>query len=207
MEGLGVMAVAVGGTLDLVLQARALAGARSTVGVLGTLLVTPPGLVWLVRSGLLALLAILLTAGASRMGARRLRLGVAVLVVMLGGLVTHGAALVDGRWLALSAEMLHLLAVTAWAGGLLAFGTVFWRASVSVGAGAEIARLALAMPAFSGLAVLAVGLLSVSGFFLARLHLGAWDELPGRRRTAGGSWRSSRCSRRCSRSRPGTRDG
>ena len=131
MEGLGVMAVAVGGTLDLVLQARALAGARSTVGVLGTLLVTPPGLVWLVRSGLLALLAILLTAGASRMGARRLRLGVAVLVVMLGGLVTHGAALADGRWLALSAEMLHLLAVTAWAGGLLAFGTVFWRASAS----------------------------------------------------------------------------
>src|SRR6185503_6130251 len=78
MEGLGVMAVAVGGTLDLVLQARALSGARSTVGVLGTLLLTPPGLVWLVRSVLLALLAILLTAGASRMGARRLRLGVAV---------------------------------------------------------------------------------------------------------------------------------
>jgi copper transport protein len=185
MEGLGVMAVAVGGTLDLVLQARALAGARSTVGVLGTLLVTPPGLVWLVRSGLLALLAILLTAGASRMGARRLRLGVPVLVVMLGGLVTHGAALVDGRWPALSAEMLHLLAVTAWAGGLLAFGTVFWRASESVGAGAEIARLALAMPAFSGLAVLAVGILSVSGLFLARLHLGAWTELLG---TPYGRW-------------------
>jgi len=110
---------------------------------------------------------------------------VALLVVVLGGLVTHGAALVDGRWLALSAEMLHLLAVTAWAGGLLAFGTAFWRASVSVGAGAEIARLALAMPAFSELAVLAVGLLSVSGLFLARLHLGAWSELLG---TPYGRW-------------------
>ena len=35
MEGLGVVAVAVGGTLDLVLQARALAGARPTVATLG----------------------------------------------------------------------------------------------------------------------------------------------------------------------------
>ena len=67
------------------------------------------------------------------MGARRLRFGVALLVVVLGGLVTHGAALVDGRWLALSAEMLHLLAVTAWAGGLLAFGTAFWRDSFAEG--------------------------------------------------------------------------
>jgi copper transport protein len=185
MEGAGGIAVAVGGTLDLVLQARALAGARSTIGVLTTLLGTPPGLVWIARGGLLVLLGGLLLADSSRFGVRRLRLVVSLVVVMLGGLVTHGAALADGRWLALAAEMLHLLGVTAWAGGLLAFATVFWRASATGVPGAEVARLAIAIPAFSGLAGLAVGLLSMSGLFLARLHLGAWSELGG---TPYGRW-------------------
>ena len=56
MEALGGMAVAAGGTLDLVLQAHALAGGRPLAGVLAALLGTPPGLVWIGRSGLLVLL-------------------------------------------------------------------------------------------------------------------------------------------------------
>ena len=191
MEGLGGTAMAVGGTLDLVLQARALAGARSTIGVLATLLATPPGFVWLGRSGLLVLLAMLSPSGAARDGARRLRTAVAVLVVMIGGLVSHGAAVVEARWLALTAEALHLVAVSAWVGGLLAFGTVFWRAGAS---GADAARLALAIPAFSRLAVLAVGLLTAAGSFSPGSILAPGASC-GARRTAGGSWRSSAHSR------------
>ena len=52
-EILGGMAVAIGGTLDLVLQARELAGPRPLLGVLTTLLGAPPGRVWLIRAGLL----------------------------------------------------------------------------------------------------------------------------------------------------------
>ena len=50
MEALGGMAVAAGGTLDLILQAHALAGGRPLAGVLAALLATPPGLVWIGRS-------------------------------------------------------------------------------------------------------------------------------------------------------------
>jgi putative copper export protein/methionine-rich copper-binding protein CopC len=184
LEGLGLMAVAAGATLDLVLQARALAGARSTLETLATLLATPPGLVWLGRSALLGLLGILLAMRPSPgAGARRSRLAVAALVVMLGGLVSHGAAVADGRWAALAGEVLHLLAVMAWTGGLFAFGAVFWRAGAA--SAPDAVRLALAMPAFSGLAALAVGLLSATGLFLARLHLGAWSALLG---TPYGRW-------------------
>ena len=189
MEVLGGMAVAVGGTLDLVLQARELAGGRPLVGVLATLLGTPPGLVWIARSGLLVLLAVLPGSRASSSGsaARRwwLRVALAASVVMTGGLVSHGAAVVDGRWLALGAEALHLLAVASWAGGLCAFATVFWRTWPADASESRAARTALAIPAFSRLAVLAVGILAVSGLVLARLHLTAWSELVG---TAYGRW-------------------
>ena len=47
------MAVAVGGTLDLILQARDLAGPRPVGETLAALLTAPPGRVWLVRGGLL----------------------------------------------------------------------------------------------------------------------------------------------------------
>jgi copper transport protein len=66
--------------------------------------------------------------------------------------------------------------MATWTGGLLGFATVFWRAG-AVSSTRETARLGLAMPAFSGLAVLAVGVLAMSGLVLARLHLGAWGEL------------------------------
>ena len=189
MEFLGGVAVAAGGTLDLVLQAHELAGGRPLAGVLATLLGTPPGLVWIARSGLLMLLGVLSASRASRSGsvARRrwLRIALAASVVMTGGLVSHGAAVVERRWLAIGAEALHLLAVATWAGGLLAFATVFWRTWPANASDARAVRTALAIPAFSRLAVLAVGILAASGLILARLHLTAWSELVG---TAYGRW-------------------
>jgi copper transport protein len=188
MEVLGGAAMAVGGTLDLVLQARELAGPRPLAGVLATLLVTQSGRVWLVRAGLLlAMTATVIRRrprGRSGDGRWWLRAGLAAAVVMAGALVSHGAAAVEGRWLILGAEALHLLAVAAWVGGLQGFATAFWRAGVAFPP-REAARVALAIPAFSGLAALAVGVLSLSGFVLARIHLTAWDELVG---TAYGRW-------------------
>ncbi len=134
METLGAIAVAGGGTLDLALQAHALAGGRPLAGVLATLVGTPPGLVWIGRSGLVVLLLLVelcpdrrAPAGPAA-GRWWLRVALAASVVMAGGLVSHGAAVPEGRWLALGAEALHLLAMASWAGGLFAFATVFWRA-------------------------------------------------------------------------------
>ena len=75
--------------------------------------------------------------------------------------------------------------MASWAGGLLGFATVFWDAGPGRGTAHETERLALAIPRFSGLAVLAVGSLAVSGLLLARLHLTAWGELVG---TEYGRW-------------------
>ena len=51
MEVLGGTAVAIGATLDLVLQARQLAGSRPLVETLVALLTAPPGRVWLFARG------------------------------------------------------------------------------------------------------------------------------------------------------------
>ena len=182
MQLLGGMAVAVGGTLDLVLQARALAGPRPLTETLATLLTTPPGRVWLVRGGLLLSLA---GVGLGRRGGRWIRGALAAAVVTTGGFVSHGAAVVEGRWMILGAEALHLVCMAAWVGGLVGFATVFWDAAARSVSARETERLALTIPAFSTMAVLAVGTLAMSGLVLARLHLATWNELVG---TPYGRW-------------------
>lgn len=189
MEILGGAIVAAGGTLDLVLQARELAGPRPLAGMLATLLAAPPGHVWLSRAGILVALAGVWARGVPEEGGRAgrwwLRLGLAVAVVMSGGLVSHVAAAAEGRWLLLGVQAAHLLAMASWVGGLLGFATIFWRAGAGSVAAREAVHLASALPAFSGLAVLAVGTLALSGLVLARLHLVAWDGLLG---TTYGRW-------------------
>ena len=149
---------------------------------LAALLTAPPGRVWLVRAGLLLGLVVVGRAGEA---GRWLRTGLAAAVVMTGGFVSHGAAAGESRWLILGLEALHLLAMASWVGGLFGFATVFWRTGPRRAPTHETARLALAIPTFSGMAVLAVGSLAVSGFFLARLHLTSWGELLG---TTYGRW-------------------
>jgi copper transport protein len=189
VEILGAIAVALGGTLDLWLQARELAGPRPMREMVAPLLGAPPGRVWLLRAGLLVVLAAVWAYGRGRKrgdAARRwIPLGLAAAVVVTGGLVSHVAGAREGRWLLLGTEAFHLLAMASWVGGVLGFATVFWRAGSGRGPDREAARLALVIPAFSGLAVLAVGILAVSGVVLARLHLTAWDELL---RTSYGRW-------------------
>jgi putative copper export protein len=72
-----------------------------------------------------------------------------------------------------------------WVGGLVGFAQMAWRAATLPATGLEAGRLALAIPAFSQLAIPAVAALSVSGLVLARLHLTAWGDLV---RTAYGRW-------------------
>jgi copper transport protein len=68
-----------------------------------------------------------------------------------------------------------LLGVALWVGGLGYFATLFWwgvRRERSC-----TRELAWAIPTFSLLASGAVGLLTLSGIYLARLHLGSFDAL------------------------------
>ena len=170
---LGGVAVLVGGTLDLALQAAALAGARPLPAVLAALLATPSGHVWLARAGLLALLAILAWRPVGRWRAAATA-ALAGGVVLSGGAVSHAAAVPD-RWLALGAEACHLLAAALWVGGLIGF-TRLWRRT-GPAASPSLRALALAVPDFSVRAIPAVGLLAASGLVLARLHVPAWGDL------------------------------
>jgi copper transport protein len=176
----GVVAVLSGGTLDLVLQARELAGERPLPAMLATLGTSPSGHVWVLRAVLLGLLAVLLAPPGARLGERWRgigRIGLAALVVISGGWVSHSAAAGPGRALALGAQALHLLAMAVWVGGLLGFASLLRPAPPPAAVAPETRRLALAIPAFSLIAVPAVGALSASGLVLARLHLAAWSDL------------------------------
>jgi copper transport protein len=98
-----------------------------------------------------------------------------VLLLMSDALVSHSAATPAWRGLALGAELLHLLGVTLWVGGLGYFATLFWWGTLRESSAAN--ELAWAIPAFSLLAVVAVGLLTVSGLYLTQLHLGSLNPL------------------------------
>ena len=77
----------------------------------------------------------------------------------------------SGDW----AELVHLLGVALWVGGLGYFATLFWWSTFREPSAAS--ELAWAIPAFSVLAVGSVGLLTVSGLYLTLLHLGSLDHL------------------------------
>lgn len=173
-------AVLVGGALDLLLQARELAGGRPITGALGVLGTTPSGAVALGRTALLGLLVGLWCLPDRRHASRWRGLagsGLAVAVVVTGGLVSHSAATVEGHAIAVGAQGLHLVAMALWVGGLVGIAQMAWRAAALPGTGLEAQQLALAIPAFSQLAIPAVAALSVSGLVLARLHLPAWEDL------------------------------
>lgn len=98
-----------------------------------------------------------------------------VLLLMGDAWVSHVAAAVVWRGVALIAELTHLLGVALWVGGLGYFATLFWWSAFCEESPA--AELAWAIPAFSLLAVGAVGLLTISGLYLAQLHLGSLAQL------------------------------
>ena len=97
------------------------------------------------------------------------------LLLISDAFVSHSASTVVGRRLAIGAELAHLLGVALWVGGLGYFATLFWWSTFRELSTAR--ELAWAMPAFSLLAVGAVGLLATSGLYLAQLHLGTVDHL------------------------------
>jgi copper transport protein len=104
-----------------------------------------------------------------------LALFLTVLLLVSDALVSHSAATVAWRGLTIGAEVVHLCGIALWLGGLGYFATLFWCSTFREQSPA--AELAWAMPAFSLLAVGAIGLLTVSGFYLTQLHLGSFGQL------------------------------
>jgi putative copper export protein len=152
--------------------------ARGWVG-LGTLLSSSLGLIDVARLGVAVLLVGVLVGYWWMVGARTwcwaLALVLSLLLVASDVLVSHSAATPVWKGLALSAAGAHLLGVALWLGGLWYFATLFWYGTFREPSAAS--ELAWAIPAFSILAVGAVGLLTMSGLYLARMHLGSLTDL------------------------------
>jgi copper transport protein len=172
-------ALVASGGITLFLKARQISPTHDIWAGLGALMPTTIGRVWVVKIAFTVLLA---GAVAAYWRARSHRtwlwsLGIvlALLILASDGLVSHSAATVELRSLAVGAQMVHLLGVALWVGGLGYFATLFWRGSLRDGS--LVYQLAWALPAFSLLAAAAVGLLTLSGIYLARLHLGSIADL------------------------------
>lgn len=107
--------------------------------------------------------------------------------IISNGIVSHNAATEYLPWLAISADWLHFMAVSIWLGGLFYISLILLRvvrtSSSYLAHGREldptneqiIARnsfsLALMLPSFSMIAVICLGVIGVSGLYMAWVQL------------------------------------
>jgi len=148
------------------------------------LLETQAGRVWLVRAGLLAVLAAFLSLRVSverRADWRAARgqnvlLGVAALVPLAAA--GHAAAVEPGTARAIVLDGLHLLGAGFWVGGLLPLAQLLSASSTEAGADARPYAV-LAVRRFSRAAFLMVAVLAVTGTALAIFHVGSVAGLVG----------------------------
>lgn len=144
------------------------------------------GRLWLWRVGALMALAVVLCQSAvmgrqeagSEAPARRPHWGMQALALGLGGgmlltlsLVSHGAATVNIRAAAISADYLHLAAAAFWMGGLFHLASDVPYILRTLPVAERRTLLAVLVPRFSILAILCVGTLMVTGLY------GAWVQV------------------------------
>ena len=135
------------------------------------------GALWIARTVALVVALILADqASSSEAGGRRHVIGFAgvgvagVAMAVTISLGSHAAALIDVAP-ALAADLIHLLAVGAWAGGLPVLLLVVWesrRTRSEDGAAADLTEVAAR---FSAVATVAVGLIVVTGTYSAWLQV------------------------------------
>ena len=135
------------------------------------------GALWIARTVALVVALILADqASSSEAGGRRHVVGFAgvgvagVVMAVTISLGSHAAALIDVAP-ALAADLIHLLAVGAWAGGLPVLLLVVWesrRTRSEDGAAADLTEVAAR---FSAVATVAVGLIVVTGTYSAWLQV------------------------------------
>ncbi|WP_097266016.1 copper resistance CopC/CopD family protein [Streptomyces sp. TLI_55] len=168
--GWGILAAAT--VAQLLLRASYETGTAPALDGFDRTLTTRPGLVLLARLALLALTALYLRWVRKAWSAKGTRIAGGVLAVALALTWAAGEHASAGIQVpvAMTASVLHVLAMAAWLGGLTALVTTLYRASV-VEAG-TVAR-------FSRLAFACVTVLVVTGVYQSWRGLGSWAALTG----------------------------
>ncbi len=172
------LCLVLGNTLALLTQAGQAIGAEIAApwsqATGEVLFATRYGALWLARAGLSLVLAVLAVR------ARRPRVEVAVvsvapLLFLVLSLGSHAAAEPQPLW-PIASDWIHLLAASAWVGGLLYFGAGLWAAR-HLAPEPRTRLTATLLPRFSALALVSVGVLSLTGFYNALLRIGEWAAL------------------------------
>jgi putative copper export protein/alkyl hydroperoxide reductase subunit AhpC len=145
---------------------------------------TQGGMVWLVRGGLLVLLAAFLAIRAeihdpADWRAARGQIGLlGVVALALVAAASHAAAVEPGTAAAIAADMAHLVAAGVWIGGLPALALLLWLGGRPAGADARPYAV-VAVRRFSRMALALVVVLVVSGVWSAWVQIGSVAGLLG----------------------------
>src|SRR5205814_6429576 len=126
---------------------------------------------------ILALALLLLRAPTRR--ERWLAVGIGMLILLSMSLSSHAAAEPDPILPVLS-DWVHLLAASAWVGGLTHFTAalcVSRRSQDATGKPLAARVAARLLPRFSALALISVATLALTGLYMAILRLGSFDLL------------------------------
>ena len=146
----------------------------------GVLFQTRYGSLWLARFALiLAMAGWLVRAPANR--DRWLSLAAGALLLLTISLGSHAAAEPDPL-LPVASDWIHLLAASAWVGGLVHFVAALWTSRSATDTDGRPLAAPLAsrlLPRFSAVALISVSTLVLSGLYMAVLRLGSFELLFG----------------------------
>lgn len=166
-----------GSIFALIVQAWALPDGTWLDKIINTLGQTRYGKLWLLRAGLLFGLALILPACGWWFARRRQTEGLIAWVLSLAvaipfSLIAHAAAQPAGRTVAIVADALHLLASAAWFGGIALLLVVVLPGLRQAPADDRRQILRALLPRFSMMALCAMAVIGVTGFYAGWLQVG-----------------------------------
>jgi copper transport protein len=174
----GLLLLIAANVLGLLSQAGKAAGGELAAPwneAVGTVLFnTRYGALWIARLALaLALAGLLPTANGKR--DRWIGFALSLLLLLTISLGSHAAAEPEPLW-PVAADWIHLIAASAWVGGLTHFVAGMWWTR-DLDPKSRTALAARLIPRFSAVAMISVGALTLTGLYTAVLRVGSWAAL------------------------------
>jgi copper transport protein len=190
----GAVSIAISGTALVFLQASNLDTAGGSDQYLSTvrslIFDSPAGTVWTLRvatSTIIIALALMYLVQVKKKATtlhRRSTSAILLAILVAGAtsifsnsMLSHNSAVTFLPSLAVFSDWLHFMAVSAWVGGLFYFSAVLLFAIKSDNAGNTAYNLSLILPRFSLLATASLGIIGVTGVYMAWIHLQTLDSL------------------------------
>jgi copper transport protein len=190
----GAVSIAISGTVLVFLQASNLnTGSSSSELYLSTvrslIFDSPAGTVWIIRiatSITIAALAFLYFVLTKRADVQTKSSSAILLAILVAGaasifsnsMLSHNSAATFLPSVAVFADWLHFMAVSAWVGGLFYFSAVLLLSIKSEKKAGESAyHLSVILPRFSLIATASLGIIGVTGVYMAWIHLHTLDSL------------------------------